>query len=195
LFKGALMKFPLILGMTWLVLVLGGCRQPMEETPQLHQAQQDETSQALETMPALVPFQENERWGYAENGQTLIPARYDMADPFSPDGIARVLDDQGWAIINQKGEILLRPFIYDNGPDEFQDGLARFVANNKMGYFSPSGEIVIQAQFQFAWPFENGKARVCMDCEKVSDGEHYQITGGTQWFIDRNGEKLSEPDK
>jgi len=166
-----------------LVLVISGCRT---ETVEPAPAQKT----VVEPVLALVPFVQEDLWGYkTETGEVVIAPRYSMAADFNAQGSAIVVDDKGWAIIDRRGAILVRPFIYDNGPDAFSDGLARFVEEGKMGYFAPSGKVVIAAQYDFAWPFENGVAEVCQDCARVADGEHFRIEGGTRWSIDKNGVK------
>ena len=66
---------------------------------------------------------------------------------FSPVAQGRSLlqDEQGWVYVNEKGEAVLRPFIYDNGPDYFEEGLARFVAKGKMGFHDQSLKVWIPA--------------------------------------------------
>ncbi len=149
-----------------------------------------------ETPSAQIPnaslYEEDGLWGYKDpKGKILIPAQYQMAEPFSETGCAYVIDSQGWAFIRSDGQVLLRPFIYDNGPDPFHEGLARFTENNLLGFYDVQGRIIIEAEFDFAWPFEAGQARVCKGCEKRYDGEHYSMEGGSQWFIDKNGKKVN----
>ena len=57
-------------------------------------------------------------------------------------------------------------FRFDNGPDYTSDGLFRILVENKIGYAdSATGKIVINPQFECAWPFEHGVAKVSVDCE------------------------------
>jgi len=118
----------------------------------------------------------------------VIPARYQLAGTFSETGIAWVLDDAGWAYIDRQGRVLVRPMVYDNGPDPFSEGLARYVADGRYGFFDPAGHIVIPAHFDFAQPFHQGRAAVCMDCEKRVMGEHWTMVGGRWGYIDGTGE-------
>ncbi len=164
-----------------LLLTLLGCRNEPESQNTLAEP---------EPKSVLVPFSQDYRWGYkTEAGEIVISPRYNMASDFSKHGNASVVDDKGWAYIDRAGRVLIRPFIFDNGPDSYQDGLARFVQEGKMGYFDPSCKVVIPAQYDFAWPFENGVAEVCEGCTSVADGEHSRIEGGTRWSIDKNGVK------
>lgn len=110
-----------------------------------------------------------------------------MANDFSAQSIAAVVDSAGWAYINQTGEIIIRPFVYDNGPDYFSQSLARYVENGKFGFFDTSGKIVIKAHWDFAFPFNEYLAAVCNGCQKEMVGEHSRMQGGQWGFIDLNG--------
>ena len=76
---------------------------------------------------------------------------------------------------------------YDNGADEFQDGLARTKVNGKVGFFNKNLEIVLPPVYDFAFPFHKGKAEICTGCKEKSDGEHSMLDGGRWQKIDRNG--------
>lgn len=90
-------------------------------------------------------------------------------------GQSLIQDEQGWVYVNEKGKAVLRPFIYDNGPDYFEEGLARFVAKGKMGFHDQSLKIWIPARYDFAFPFVDGKAKVGMDCKLIPHGEHRSV--------------------
>ena len=91
-------------------------------------------------------------------------------------GHAAVIDEEGWVYVNKKGEKILRPFIFDNGPDYFSEGLARFVGSNgKIGFHDEALNIVIPAQFDFARPFEGGVAETGKNCRNIPDGEHMHV--------------------
>ena len=143
--------------------------------------------QARETFP--VPCENKEGlWGYCGGGGApAIPYAYHMAGEFNAHGAAFAVADQGWICIDLQGRTLLTPFIFDNGPDYFSQGLARFVENGKMGFFDQSCSVVIPAAFTFATPFEQGRAAVCQDCVKVMYGEHWTMEGGRWSCIDTKG--------
>ena len=141
----------------------------------------------------LEPFMQDDLWGYRDSaGQMVIPPKFVVAETFSREGMAAVVDQLGWAYINKKGDILLRPFVFDNGPDPFAEGLARFVEDGRMGFFDRHGKVVIEAQFDFAMPFEDGKAKVCTDCREVAEGDHKRVEGGTWWLIDQAGNRAGD---
>ena len=139
-----------------------------------------------QTMPQA--FEENERWGYKNQEKIVIPPRFQLAMEFSEKGIAAVVDSNGWAYINSLGYVILRPFVYDNGPDYFVEGLARFVQDGKMGFFDEWGRIIIKPQFDFAEPFSEGTAFVNNGCYKEHDGEHYRMIGGKWGAVNAKGE-------
>lgn len=139
------------------------------------------------------PFEQDGLWGFKSgDGQTVIPARFRTVTEFTRHGLAATLDGQGWVLINSKGEEVIRPYMFDNGPDYFVDGLARFVRDGKFGFFDERGRVVIQPQFDFAYPFRQGKARVGWGCALIQDGEHQKILGGQWKEIDKTGRVLPD---
>jgi len=138
--------------------------------------------------PRLTPFEADGKWGYKDaRGKVVIAPRFVLAQDFSPQGIAPVVDDTGWAYIEGKGKIVIRPWVVDNGPDYFREGVARFAANGKLGFFNQSGKVVVKPRFDFAWPFAEGRAVVCQGCREEAAGEHRVVTGGKWGFINKKG--------
>jgi hypothetical protein len=77
---------------------------------------------------------------------------------------------------------------YDNGPDYPSEGLIRVVKNGKIGYTDATTfALVIEPQFDCAFPFENGKAKVSNQCQTVKDGEHSVWTSDAWEYVDREG--------
>lgn len=136
----------------------------------------------------LVPFERNGRWGYKDaGGNVVIPPRFEIAQEFSPEGIAAVVDEKGWAYIDTSGKLVIRPLVVDNGPDYFHEGLARFARDGKIGFFDRRGRVAIQPRYAYAMPFSEGRAAVCDSCVEMQDGEHRRVTGGRWGFIDARG--------
>ena len=108
---------------------------------------------------------------------------------FGENGVGSVRIDNQWVLVVRSGRTA--PTVaFDNGPDPFADGLARTFRNGKIGYVNAELTEVIRAEWDFAFPFEGGVAKVCQGCasEPVSpDGEHRRIVGGQWGYIDRTG--------
>ena len=93
-----------------------------------------------------------------------------------------------WMIMDSKKTTLYEVFIYDNGPDYASEGLIRVVKNGKIGYAdAKTYAIVITPQYDCAFPFENGKAKVSNNCKTVKDGEHSVWTSDTWQYVDKKG--------
>lgn len=97
--------------------------------------------------------------------------------------------DGKWVILDSQKTIFYDVFIYDNGPDYPSEGLIRVVQNGKIGYADATTyTLVIAPQFDCAYPFENGKAKVSKACQTVKDGEH-SIWKSDHWqFVDKKGQ-------
>jgi hypothetical protein len=81
----------------------------------------------------------------------------------------------------------IHPYSFDNGPDYFEEGFARFVVNGKFGFFNQGGKVVIKPSYDFATPFQEGRAVVCDGCTLNGEGEHTMYEGGKWGFIDQAG--------
>jgi hypothetical protein len=139
---------------------------------------------------ALTPFSDDQdRWGFRDSsGRTVIAPQYVQAGAFSPEGLAPVVDQEGWLYIDLKGRPLVRPFVFDNGPDYFEEGLSRFVADGKIGFIDRAGVVVIPAVHDFALPFCEKMAVVCTGCRPEDDGDEHTIMVGGKWgYINRTG--------
>lgn len=140
----------------------------------------------------LTRFKQGSLYGYKNSaGDVVIEADYMIAGDFQ-NQIAHVADRQKWMVINKQGKMLFTPFVFDNAPDAFREGLARFVQNDKIGYYDNTGKAVITAQYDFGEPFNKGRAKVCSGCRKVKSGEHYRYKGGKWFTIDARGKEYKE---
>lgn len=86
-----------------------------------------------------------------------------------------------------------RVVFFDNGPDYFKNGVARYLADGKMGFINKSGDITILAQYKFVSPFHDGYARFCMDCTKEKMGEHTAIRSDNWQDINLKGNIVIAP--
>lgn len=130
-------------------------------------------------------------------GKIIVPAQFKIfsflkdGDPVEGETILFDGSKEGekpeknaWGYVyDRKGKFLYQPFLYDNGADYFSEGLRRLVKNGKVGFADRNGKIVIEAEHDFASPFNYGYATFCDDCdwEKTND-EHRSIVGG-KWGV------------
>lgn len=107
------------------------------------------------------------------------------AQEYDRYGHALILDADGWVYVDRAQRHVLRPFIFDNGPDYYAEGLARFVADGKMGFHNQALHVVVPAIYEFAFPFENGVAQAGTGCRSSRHAEHSYVTC-QQWQTLRN---------
>ena len=144
---------------------------------------------------ALTAFEENGLWGFRDGrGQIVIEPGFQAAYDFHGQ-IAAVAVSGGWRFVDREGRILdVRPFMTDNGPDDYSEGLSRFVKDGRIGFLDEEGRAVIPAQFDFAAPFSEGLAAFCIGCRRITEGEHASMKGGRWGYIDVLGDMAIKPD-
>ena len=133
------------------------------------------------------------KYGYADfKGDTIIPlGKYDACYTEKFDKFAIVsLSKRGIVGIDRNENILFNVYVFDNGPDYPRDGLFRIVKNNKIGYADLLGNIVIKPQYDCAYPFKNGKAKVGFGCKTANIDEHSWWTGGRWVTINKKGKVI-----
>jgi len=114
----------------------------------------------------------------------ILPA-ISQAQEFDRYGHALIQDKQGWVYVDRDQLPVLRPYIFDNGPDYYEEGLARFVDNGKMGFHNEALHVVIPAVYDFVFPFENGTAQAGTNCTFHRAAEHSSVSC-QQWKTVRN---------
>lgn len=133
--------------------------------------------------------------GYMDKtGKFRIPiGKYSMCftDTFYNVAIVGCMD--GFCAIDKEEKFLYHVFAYDNGPDELNEGLRRIILNNAIGFADQRGRIVIEPNFIFVRPFENGLAEFCEGCRSVRVIDHTEIQGGKWGFIDKSGKTVVKP--
>ncbi|TGL51563.1 WG repeat-containing protein [Leptospira kemamanensis] len=133
-------------------------------------------------------FEENGLFGFKDKkGKVIIKPQYEQAMEFTKSGVAFVVSKNKWICIDAKNKFLLESFLYDNGPDYISESLARYVEEGKMGFHNERCQKVIEALYDFAYPFENGYALVCNGCELQPEGEHKRIVGGKYGILNKKG--------
>lgn len=123
------------------------------------------------------------------NNEVIIPiGKYAqcLTDTFRTHAIVLTKSDNKWVVIDRTEKQLYEVFPYDNGPDYPSEGLFRIVQDGKIGYADAATyAIVIAPQYECAYPFENGKAKVSTDCKTAGEGEHREWTSDAWRYIDR----------
>lgn len=127
-----------------------------------------------------------------EQGDTIVPyGKYEYCgyDSIAPIGI--VSEPRGGIVmINNKGEKLFKVMTIDNlQADYVSEGLYRILdEEGKIGYADTLGNVVIKPQFQCAWPFEGGHARVAYHGKKISEDEHSEWESDEWFYVDKKGQ-------
>jgi hypothetical protein len=157
-------------------------------------ANPDQTNeQATQPEPLLVTQPDSTgETGYRNgNNEVIIPlGKYAqcLTDTFRTHAIVLTKGDNKWVVIDRAEKQLYEVFPYDNGPDYPSEGLFRILKDGKIGYADATTfAIVIPPQFECAYPFENGKAKVSTHCKTATDGEHREWTSDAWQYIDKKG--------
>jgi len=136
------------------------------------------------------------------DGRPRLKRSYSARLRYDRNGLASVMLFNGtdtrkyqWFYV-RRGVIPVPVESMDNGPDYFEDGLARSRVGGKIGYIDRKLNLVIPATYDGAYPFRDGVAVVCTACTYVSDptateGERGWYRGGQWGRIDRRGRVVS----
>lgn len=139
----------------------------------------------------------NNEYGYKNQfGDTIIPlGKYTLCYTDTLKTFAIVLKpDFGFVAIDRQENILYKVYPFDNGPDYESEGLFRIIINDKIGFAdAETGKIVIKPQFGCASPFENGTAKVALECKTQVEGEHSSWVSEHWFYIDKKGKKVENP--
>ena len=134
-----------------------------------------------------VPFAYTNKYG-----DTIISmGKYEISDTDTIKTFALIINDTlPWIGIDRFENLLFQVFKYEDSPDMLNEGLFRVIRNGKIGYANKLGQIIIPCQYDCAWPFKNGRAKVATNCSTFKDYEHH-IWKSQDWFyIDKNGTKV-----
>ena len=134
----------------------------------------------------LYPIAQNWKWGFIDNaGKVVIEPQFLEAHGFS-DGLAAVkpLNNAWWGYIDETGKLIIQPVPSSFMAGEFSEGLAPVgihepASVERVGYIDKTGKFVISPQFDKAYAFSGGLARVQYD--------------GKYGFIDRAGKFVLDP--
>lgn len=131
---------------------------------------------------------------YVNNkGEIIVPEgkyAFGFSDTIIDYGI--VMKENGTLLaLDSKGKELYEVFNYDNGPDYPSEGLFRIIIDGKIGYADElTGKIVIKPQYSCAFPFEESKAKVSLNCAEEQMDEYTEWVSDEWIFIDKKGTKV-----
>jgi hypothetical protein len=130
----------------------------------------------------------------AADGAIRIDTTHLRLLDYNSGGLAAVfIDSSGWVYV-RRGGATLEVLAFDNGPDDFSEGLVRIRRNGKIGYADRSFRTVIAPRFDFGWPFEKGRALVCLGCapseHDTGKEDHSPVSGGKWGYIDPKGREV-----
>jgi len=153
-------------------------------------------SQTQKNNDYLISFVDTvkDEYGYKnQNGDIVIPlGKYSICftDTFRTYAIV-LKSHSGFIAIDRKENKLYEVFPFDNGPDYISNGLFRILKDKKIGYAdSTNGKIIISPQFDCAYPFKNGLAKVSNNCRTKLDGEYHIWLSDNWYYIDKTGKKI-----
>lgn len=127
--------------------------------------------------------------GYSSvSGEVKIPAgKYSRC--FTPifKEIAMVQIDSSIFCINKKEQVLFEVFCQNNYPDHPSEGTFRIIKNDKIGFATKKGEILIAPKYDAALPFKGGIAFINIGCEVDSTFKTTFWKGGKWGAINKTG--------
>ena len=190
----ALQKPPFFKGKKILLASLNGAYNN-NNIPEVN-AQMTAFAKRLETQSGggiTARYQAFDDWGISPQpglyeGLLLVGKKETAAPSKGPKLTMQQTQNGKWVIMDSKKTVLYDVFIYDNGPDYAAEGLIRVVKNGKIGYAdAKTYALVIEPQFDCAFPFEKGKAKVSNQCKSVKVGEYSEWQSDNWKFVDKKG--------
>jgi hypothetical protein len=124
-------------------------------------------------------------------GETPLLAPRILAKLSYTKGLAYVTV-RGMAYHRRRDGTTRRMYIFDNGPDDFVEGLARAIVGGKIAYVDRRLRIRIATRYDWGDRFDHGRADVCIGCRSVpvGDVEHSVMEGGRWGVIDTSGREV-----
>ena len=124
----------------------------------------------------------------------LLPEHLAAVD-FDSTGIAAIRIAEEFYYVRSDGRTARVPTL-DNWADDFAEGLVRFFRTvdgvEKIGYADRDLVEVVSPRFDWAFPFSDGRAIVCIGCALgPADSEgHRSVEGGRWGAIDPSGREI-----
>jgi len=111
---------------------------------------------------------------------------------FSKQDLISIYVGSSWFYVREDGKSISVIRGDDGKADRFKEGLARIKINGKIGFFNKTLDIILNPIYDFAFPFNNGVAEICVGCQEVIVDGQSMLDGGSWKRIDRAGLILEE---
>lgn len=101
-------------------------------------------------------FQDNitELYGFKnEKSEIIIPPQFENVSNIGEEDLIGVIKKGTFYRMDRKGNLKFESVFFDNGWDYYEQGLARFLKNGKVGFHDKKGNIIIKPEYDFAKPF------------------------------------------
>jgi len=121
-----------------------------------------------------------------QNSTYLDKKHFEKLD-FSIVELQKVMVDKNWYYVRKDGKAIQVITDKNGEGDVFKEGLARTRINGKIGFFNKNLDIVLPPVYDYAFPFYDGIAEICVGCKEHGEEEHRMIEGGVWKSIDRTG--------
>ena len=118
---------------------------------------------------------------------TQLDKKYFKSLDFSTNELQTVKVDNRWFYVRKDGKAIETITTKEGKPDVFKEGLARTRVKGKIGFFNKTLDIVLEPIYDYAFPFYDGVAEICVGCTEHGEEEHGMIEGGSWKSIDREG--------
>jgi hypothetical protein len=133
----------------------------------------------------LAAVRSNGKWGYINTkNEMVISPRFDRAESFSNAMFTQVESNQLTYFIGRTGQLLSSP---DTGMVVFNEDMAILNINGRYGYISMDNTWIIEPQYEMAWPFRQGYAKVKKNGKWIyinKQGEEVVHVESTRSYLD-----------
>ena len=123
---------------------------------------------------------------------TYLEKKYFEKLDFSTNELQTVMVEKYWYYVTKEGKAIETISTKEGEADVFKEGLARTRVNGKIGFFNKTLDIVLEPIYDYAFPFYDGVAEICVGCTEHGEEENRMIEGGSWKSIDRAGLILEE---
>jgi hypothetical protein len=123
----------------------------------------------------------------AKQHSTYLDKRYFNKLDFSTVVLQTVKVDDSWYYVRKDGKAIQVITNKDGVADSFKEGFARTRVKGKIGFFNKTLDIVLEPIYDYAFPFYDGVAEICVGCIEHGEEDNRMIEGGVWKSIDRAG--------